>query len=226
MGSLRNPVKIEGEGKMKKLYPYFCLVFVLALVVPAYAGQAETGNGAPSGAHYNLNIIGVPKNKSADMTDNSGHRIFVMLERKNTRIILSEGEYKVLDANGTDGRAEFQLPNPDPDGDGITKYSVWVRALGKPGGSADIYTCADDASDPDNVVEVCSIWVLEMKRKKGRSKFSDASKALLYVYADLGEGLELYPLFGEALQDCFWNYDNFGLKLAQFRFYEMPSDVN
>lgn len=211
---------------MKKLYPYFCLVFVLALVVPAYAGQAETGNGAPSGAHYNLNIIGVPKNKSADMTDNSGHRIFVMLERKNTRIILSEGEYKVLDANGTDGRAEFQLPNPDPDGDGITKYSVWVRALGKPGGSADIYTCADDASDPDNVVEVCSIWVLEMKRKKGRSKFSDASKALLYVYADLGEGLELYPLFGEALQDYFWNYDNFGLKLAQFRFYEMPSDVN
>ena len=194
--------------------------------MPAYAGQAETGNGAPSGAHYNLNIIGVPKNKSADMTDNSGHRIFVMLERKNTRIILSEGEYKVLDANGTDGRAEFQLPNPDPDGDGITKYSVWVRALGKPGGSADIYTCADDASDPDNVVEVCSIWVLEMKRKKGRSKFSDASKALLYVYADLGEGLELYPLFGEALQDYFWNYDNFGLKLAQFRFYEMPSDVN
>ncbi len=31
------------------------------------AAMAGTGNGAPSGAHYNLNIIGVPKNKTATM---------------------------------------------------------------------------------------------------------------------------------------------------------------
>jgi hypothetical protein len=37
--------------------------------------SAREGNGAPSGAHYTLNIIGVPKNKTADMTNNSGHRI-------------------------------------------------------------------------------------------------------------------------------------------------------
>ena len=40
---------------------------------------ATTGNGAPSGTHYNLNIIGVPKDKTADMNNNDGHRIFVQL---------------------------------------------------------------------------------------------------------------------------------------------------
>src|SRR5437879_6875186 len=43
------------------------------------ASVATTGNGAPSGSHYNLNIIGVPKDKTADMNNNDGHRIFVQL---------------------------------------------------------------------------------------------------------------------------------------------------
>jgi len=63
---------------------------------------ALAGNGAPSGAHYNLNIIGVQKNKTVDMTGNSGHRIFVPLWG-NAKILLTEGDYAVLDANGTDG---------------------------------------------------------------------------------------------------------------------------
>ena len=66
-----------------------------------------------------------------------GHRIFVPLEGK-TRILLAEApegqSFAVLDANGTKGPAKFQLPNPDPDGDGTTVYSVYARALGKPGG--------------------------------------------------------------------------------------------
>ena len=80
---------------------------------------ASTGNGFPSGAHYNLNIIGVPKGKTAEMTGSSGHRIFVNLEG-NTKINLSnadlsDGAFRVLDANGTDGNgAAFQLPSPDP----------------------------------------------------------------------------------------------------------------
>src|SRR5262245_8793813 len=57
---------------------------------------AVNGNGAPSGAHYNLNVIGVPKGKSADMTGNNGHRIFVALQSK-TKILLSPGDFGVLD---------------------------------------------------------------------------------------------------------------------------------
>ena len=209
---------------MKRVYFCLALLLVLGLAIPAYAGG---GNGAPSGAHYNLNIIGVPQDKTADMDDNNGHRIFVKLDG-NSKIMLSEGdEFRVLDANGTKGSAKFQLPNPDPDNDGITVYSVMVRALGKPGGSAAGSTCAYDESDPTNVVEVCWMWELTLGREKGASKFRDASK-LLYVYADLDEDgtVERYRLFDAALQDYFWSYDNNGLKLAQFRFYEMPADVN
>src|SRR5215216_6441381 len=42
------------------------------------------GNGFPEGgADYRLNIIGVPKDKTADMDNNNGRRIFVQLESDN-----------------------------------------------------------------------------------------------------------------------------------------------
>jgi hypothetical protein len=43
----------------------------------------------------------------------------------------------------------------------------------------------------------------------------------LFIEADLdGDGnLEKYPLFDEALEGYFWDYDNNGLKLVQMRFY-------
>src|SRR5207247_9232553 len=67
--------------------------------------SVRTGNGAPSGGHYSLNIIGVPKNKTASMTGDKGHRIFVPLAG-TTKIMLIEGpDFGVLDANGTDGAA-------------------------------------------------------------------------------------------------------------------------
>ena len=51
--------------------------------------------------------------------------------------MLTEGpDFLVLDANGTDGEASFELPNPDPTGSGTTVYSVFARALGTPGGKS------------------------------------------------------------------------------------------
>lgn len=187
-------------------------------------GTSVTGNGAPSGSHYQLNIIGVPKNKTADMSGNQGRRIFVPLEG-STKIMLSEGEFQVLDANGTDGSASFQLPNPDPENDGITEYSVYARALGKPGGSSKTTTCA---TDPTTGELYCSIESMVLVRTKGGSKFSNVSRQLLYVYADIdGDGdIDRVPLFGDELEDYFWQYDNTGLKLAQLRFYQLPTDVN
>jgi hypothetical protein len=182
------------------------------------AVEFAKGNGAPSGAHYNLNIIGVPVEKTADMTGDNGHRIFVPLDDK-TRIDLQKGEtFEVLDANGTDGRAMFQLPHPDPDGDGETVYSVWVRALGKPGGSSTTTTCATDPVTGD---EYCSSESLIVIREKGRSTFTNADRYLLVAYVDLdGDGTEeQYPLFDDALEDYYWSYDNNGLKLLQMRFY-------
>lgn len=183
-----------------------------------------TGNGSPSGSHFNLNIIGVPKGKSTDMTGGSGRRIFVALEGK-TSIQLSEGSFAVLDANGTDGQASFQLPNPDPDNDGITTYSVFARALGKPGGQSKTTTCA---TDPVTGEVYCSTKSTVQVRTKGKSSFSNVSSALLYIYADLdGDGTaERYNLFNSALQNYYWDYDNAGLKLLQLRFYPISTDVN
>ena len=186
--------------------------------------MSGAGNGAPSGAHYNLNLIGVPKSKKPDMSGNSGHRIFVALDAK-TRILLSEGDFAVLDATGTDGPASFRLPSPDPDNNGVTEYSVFARALGKPGGSGSIQTCA---TDPVTQEEWCSIYQLVLVRNKGKQSFENVSRELLYVFVDLnGDGtVERIPLFDDRLQDYFWEYDNNGLKLVQLRFYEVPTDVN
>jgi len=198
------------------------LALIIGFVLtPMVINAATTGNGAPSGAHYNLNIIGVPKGKTADMTGNNGHRIFVKLDGK-TKILLSEGDdFNVLDANGTDANgASFQLPNPDPDGDGVTVYSVYARALGKPGGSAIITTCATDVATDE---EVCSLESLEVTRSKGKSTFENVSRELLYIYADITDddvdNPKLYPLFSDELYGYFWAYDNNGLKILQLRFY-------
>jgi hypothetical protein len=188
------------------------------------AGNKVKGNGAPSGTHYNLNIIGVSKDKNADMAGSEGHRIFVNLEGK-TKINLSQGAFSVTDANGTDGNgASFQLPNPDQDGDGQTAYMVWARALGKPGGRSSTTVCALDVDG----TEWCSVESVISVRTTGKSSFSDVSKNLLSLSVDLdGNGIaERYSLFDPALQGYFWDYDNQGLKLVQLRFYETPISVN
>ena len=190
----------------------------------AHAGTSATGNGAPSGAHYNLNLIGVSKGKTAPMDGANGHVIFTNLFG-NSKINLQEGDFQVLDANGTDGNgATFQLPNPDPDGDGVTAYSVFARALGKPGGKATATSCyIDSAGDT-----YCSTEQVVLVRGTGKSSFDNVSKELLTVCMDTdGDGVcdTRTPLFSDANGSYLWSYDNNGLRLAQLRFYEVPSTV-
>lgn len=184
--------------------------------------SSKLGNGAPSGAHFTLNLIGVPKGKTATMT--SGGRIFVPLEGR-TKINLVEGaDFQVLDANATDGSGSFQLPNPDPDNDGVTEYSVFARALGTPGGSSKLTTAATDPVTGETYYSTESAVFV---RSKGGSKFTNVSSALLYVYVDLdGDGtIERLPLFDDRLQGYYWDYDNAGLRLVQLRFYQVSTTV-
>ncbi|MFV5689599.1 hypothetical protein ACM55M_13350 [Flavobacterium sp. ZT3R25] len=194
---------------------------------------ARGGSGAPSGAHYNLNIIGVSNPKTTDMTGSNGGRIFVPLAGR-TKIMLIEGsDFSVLDANGTDGSASFQLPNPDPDGDGVSSYSIYARALGTPGVSVTITTCAD-GDLTDGYYEVCSAEPLTVTRTRGGApKFSNVSTQLLTILVTddltLPDGSTLkagrYTIFDPALEDYFWKYDNTGLKLLQLRFYPIATDI-
>jgi hypothetical protein len=181
-----------------------------------------TGNGAPAGHEFQLNLIGVPKGKSTD-TSNNGRRIFIPLAG-TTKILLSEGDFAVLDSNATDGTGAFRLPSPDPDGDGVTEYSVFARALGKPGGNLRITTCGIDADG----VEICSLESAVFTRNSGKSRFENVSRELLFVFVDLdGDGVvERIPLFDDRLEGFLWSVDNQGLRLLQLRFIEIPTDVN
>jgi hypothetical protein len=209
------------------------LIVVLVVTgVTAAAVLAGNGNGAPSGAHYNLNLIGVPKSKSAVDTSNSnGKRIFVGLEGR-TRILLSEGPFDVIDYNGTDGEASFQLPNPDPDGDGTTAYSVYVRALGKPGGKAVLQSCFEDSTGTWCAADFAGgVEPITLERTKGKQTFQNVSRDLLYVDVCVEfdpttrecTKTDQIPLFSDDTKSYLWQYDNTGLKLAQLRFYDVPT---
>jgi hypothetical protein len=225
------------------------LVFYMALVLTSvFAASAHaTGNGAPSGYHYNLNIICVPKGKTADMTGTQGHTIFVPCEDA-TKINLIEGtDFGVLERNGTDGSASFRLPPADTGvitdqpgvkdectlnadgsytcGTGISVYSVFARALGNPRGTAVMMLCglADDGT-----TEVCSTTNQLILDASGRpAKFENVTANLLYLYNVTIDGVlhKRIPLFSDVLQDYFWSYYNNGLKLLQLRFYHCTTLV-
>ncbi len=203
--------------KTKITSSLLAVVLAASAFIPSISNA--TGNGAPSGSHYNLNIIGVPNNKTASMTGSDGHTIFTKLEG-NSKIWLdqsTDGTFKVLDANGTDSNgASFQLPAP---GD----YTIWARALGKPNASSTMTTCA---IDPVSGETVCSTDALISVRGTGQSKFTNVTKQLTTIDIDptLAATLGLtctgtINIFDACLQDYFWNYDNHGLKLLQLRFY-------
>ena len=187
---------------MKKLV-LFTLVFSLTLTLGL--GIALAGNGAPSGAHYNLNIIGVEKGKKPDMADSNRHTIFVALGKDasvKTAIYLTEGDFQVCDGNGFDpaydcdgnmiGRkdgAVFQLPangcwledceeGYDPDSQ---VYEVYVRPLGTPGGSGTITTCVETFDEAGNPVDVCSTENVVLVRNAGPSKFVNKTKELTTI---------------------------------------------
>lgn len=182
-----------------------------ALTVVPLAATAGAGNGAPQGApDYQLNIIGTGE-KDPDMTGDNGRRIFVPLEGQ-TKIMLEEGDYAVLDANGTDGEARFSLPAPGldayevgapGDADVESAYSVFIRPLGKPGGWATMTTCAElvdstfagllgtrELKEIKNRAEAgayCSVEQVgaELERKTGKSSFSNVTAKLLTIVFEL-----------------------------------------
>ncbi len=158
----------------------FCLILTTHTAYAAGAGN--TGGGC-----YNMNIIAL-KSKSADMSGTNGHSLFVV-QNGNTKILLQEGPFNIIDRNGTDGTAAFSLPNPDPTNSGTTVYSVFARLVGKPGSALDMATCGVDSAG----ATYCSEDSLSLKRIAGTSKFINVSQQLLYIYADIGSARSRRP---------------------------------
>jgi hypothetical protein len=188
----------------------FIVLSALLFFTNTPALAADVGN--TGGGCYNLQLI---KNtsKSQPLTDSNRHSIFLS---GKTQIKLSEGDFKVLDGNGTDGEAKFQLPNPDPSLTGASAYSVYARVVGKPGSGIDMTTCGVAA---DGTL-YCNENILSMSRIAGTSRFQNVSKELLTVSGDFdGDGdIDTVGLFNDALADYYWDVDAFGRLHAQLRF--------
>jgi hypothetical protein len=193
----------------------------IALSMPsAFAAQSPTGNGngngAPSGPHYNLNLIGIEKGGSASVTSN-GHVIFVPLYG-NCKIDLQEGSFAVIDSNCLQGNALFQLPNPNDTSTGMLAYSVWVRALTK--GSSSLSSCYTNQTSGETFCNTGSLVV--SLSKVTPPKFQDVSKQLLQVCVNG----KLSALFSNSNFNYFWNYTDNGLRLAQMRFYPLETTTS
>ncbi len=217
---------------MKKIV--IASLIVVMVVGVSWAIKTEDGTKL-TGKHYNLNIIATKeKNVDPDEGVSNGRRIFVR-SGGNTRILLREGPFDVLDYDGTDGVAKFQLPHPDVDeapDNQVTQsdYSVFIRVRGKPGGEIRMQTIGID----DQGVEYGSDYmVVEVRTTgKGTSKFKNVSKELLYIYAwiynwktETWEYKRL-PLFDPSLEEYLWDVNtNDKFKIAQLRFYPVSTDI-
>ncbi len=218
---------------MKK--PWLVLVGAAVTLGAAVTSTAQTGNGAPSGAHYELGIIGVSDPKTQPLTGSDRHTIFVGLGTNKkggdviTKIYLTQGPFTVCDGNGflpatdcngnpipgaTTG-AVFQLPcnllTDTCSGGTSQAYTIWARALGKPGGQATVTTCGTT----DLGAVICSTASTLMVRGSGQQKFRDVTSTLTTIDTTLGN----FSLFATGFLNFFWQYDNSGLKLLQVRFY-------
>ena len=177
-------------------------VSVMLAVIPAIA-TGNTGNGAPSGAHYNLNIIGVPNPKNVNFDGGQGARIFVSRTGSTQFFVHGGTSYEVLDRNGTDGKVGWSVAEPgivfpyDAAASPTWRVAIWLRLVG-PKGSAvqwsSFYT--DDAG---------ATWVLYNTFTLDKSsKFS----------------LRTGELLRDGYQDMLWQLDPItGFRNCQMRIY-------
>ena len=207
--------------------PKRCLAVAAALAaysaLPAFAGNGLDTNGA----HYNLNIVGKGDCSPSPLTGSNRHVIQVLLNfndgsqngqaaaslNKINKIFLSPGDFQVTDGNACDkDGASFTLPEGG--------YSVWARALAKPGGTAMITLCAVDTMGTTDTADdqiVCNTApdIVSLTRKNGQPVFTNVTKEL----TTLTVGNTTTSLFDAPYYGYFWDYDNNGLRLTQLRFY-------
>jgi hypothetical protein len=213
---------------MKRLAITLGVVFTLSCTLSASAAFAGTGNGAPPGPHFTLNIHGVANGQGFSGQNQSD--IFVPLNG-SCKIMLKQSftyDFQVLQPNCVSNpTAEFELPAPCAieAGTGLcssseTIYSVYARALGKPGGESNTTPCFTDTTGT-----YCSIYKYVAVRGTGQSKFTNQTSNLLFITECVNGSTVTTPIFGNSNYEYFWQYENKGLRLAQLRFYQVPSAV-
>jgi hypothetical protein len=232
----------------RRLFFGLTLVLALALAVPTFA---QVGKGL-SGAHWNLNIIGVPKDKTVpSMTDSNRHVIFVPLQSgsdvsRQVKIYYVRGDdFQVLDGNATDdNEATIQVPyqfcaDLTTGCEELLSFNVYAVGLGKPNRGAIVTAECTYSLDAvggsgttcEDTLLMGSFKVDRIKGKPNPVNITDVFRATgcLDVNTDgtcnTGDLAfsNLWIFNIPQLLEYFWDYDNNGLKLMQVRFYETTS---
>ena len=205
----------------RKLLLVAALALGAVVATPAVA-LAGTGNGAPSGAHFTLNIHGVSNSNGTSYSGNNKNDIFVPLTGRCTIDLAKGTPFEVLQPDCTKGTpAKFQLPTLRATTTCATyAYQVWVRAL-TPKGTATMRTCFTTLTTGTTF---CNTTVVVLKKSR---TFSNVTDTLLSVCETVTGTFKSEPIFSTTNQTYFWQYTNHGLRLAQFRFYPIsqPSNV-
>ncbi len=114
----------------------------LVSIAAVFASNPSTGNGAPSGPHENINIIGVPAKANGNFNP-QGSVIFVSRTGSTQFYVHGGTSYQILDHDGTDGKVGTSVDNPGlifPYNASVTDHTwrveIYVRLLGPKGSEA------------------------------------------------------------------------------------------
>jgi len=174
---------------------------------------AGTGNNVPSGAHFNLNIIGVPKGMNDNFDGGNGSRIFVSRTANTLFYVHGGSSYQVLDHDGTDGEVGESLAEPGivfpyDVATGDWKVQIYVRLLGPKDSTADWTTYV-----PSFLA--------------GKTSFTDEHGQVWYEYATFSLNrdstkfqLKTGQLLPDDYQDVLWELDpGTNFRIVQMRVY-------
>ncbi|NTU89847.1 MAG: twin-arginine translocation signal domain-containing protein [Actinobacteria bacterium] len=215
-----------------------CVGGAMMLGVPGVAlaqGNVEGEAASLSGAHFNLNIIGVKNAKNANFKCENGNAASIFVLRGGrTRFFVhgvEDGSYQVLDRDGTDGYVGTGIADPgillpfnssyledhDPATPDVFAASPWrvniyVRMLGKPNTSTwSSYT--PGVNDKTTAISFNDggsnwyIWDSFTLTKDGGTKFSLVTDSLL----------------SDEYQDMLWQLDaSLDYRICQMRIYLLP----
>jgi hypothetical protein len=197
-----------------------------------------------NGKHFTLNIIGVPKDKTADMDDTHGDTIFVPLDKngevpKSCKIYVAANvddpdAFQVVDRNACDADgAKILVPFETY---GTLSYNVYAISLGKPS-KFGVSIVATATFEDDTTADLLQASFDIDVREAGKPKVTDISdifRAEGWIDQEGGTAGVYDPTIDIAfddvwvfniptLLDYYWDYTTTDFRHLQVRFYETTS---
>lgn len=221
---------------MKKVFAVLVAMALILSLVPVGVAMAGVGSEIPdNGKHYNLNIIGVPRDKTAAMDNSNRHTIFVPVDSNGSvsRQVTIEfmrnpddpTEFRVKDGNACDDNyALIYVPYENM---GDLSYNVYAIALGKPGGNAANVTAS--VTFKGGTTGTLLMENFTLKRDRGKPTVKDisnifrASGTIAYGDGSTQAFNNVWVFNIPDLLQYLWDYDAKGLRHMQVRFYETTS---